>query len=170
MACHLFSTKTFTFTSANLLSIGLSRTNFSEIWIQIWIKIVYKTVIQENAFENVICFVWLLSPLLQMPWGWDYSGSSNLQELQIILEERVMIRRLKKDVITQLPAKLRQMVVLDPSSVKVSKVMKTSHKLVDEMKVSARSNSLIAFVCYTISPIKYVMVLLFFVLLWAPFY
>ena len=27
-----------------------------------------------------------------MPWGWDYSGSSNLEELQYVLEEHVMIR------------------------------------------------------------------------------
>ena len=27
-----------------------------------------------------------------MPWGWDYSGSSNLEELQHLLEEHIMIR------------------------------------------------------------------------------
>lgn len=58
------------------------------------------------------------------PWGWDYSGSSNMQELQILLEKTIMIRRLKSDVISQLPSKQRQVVLLDPSSIKtVDKVM-----------------------------------------------
>jgi len=28
----------------------------------------------------------------QLPWGWDYTGSSNMEELQILLQESVMIR------------------------------------------------------------------------------
>ncbi|OWF39059.1 SWI/SNF-related matrix-associated actin-dependent regulator of chromatin subfamily A-like protein 1 [Mizuhopecten yessoensis] len=64
----------------------------------------------------------------KMPFGWDFSGSSNMNELQIILEEKIMIRRLKKEVLTQLPAKTRQMVVLDPSSIKINKDMKTDCK------------------------------------------
>ncbi|GIY06389.1 hypothetical protein CDAR_505901 [Caerostris darwini] len=51
----------------------------------------------------------------QTPWGWDFNGSSCMEELQILLEETVMIRRLKSDVLQQLPTKFRQMIVLDPS-------------------------------------------------------
>ncbi|KAM3916398.1 SWI/SNF-related matrix-associated actin-dependent regulator of chromatin subfamily A-like protein 1 [Leptodactylus fuscus] len=50
----------------------------------------------------------------QMPWGWDYSGSSNMNELKLLLEESIMIRRLKSDVLSQLPAKQRKMVVVSP--------------------------------------------------------
>ncbi|KFM63101.1 SWI/SNF-related matrix-associated actin-dependent regulator of chromatin subfamily A-like protein 1, partial [Stegodyphus mimosarum] len=59
------------------------------------------------------------------PWGWDFHGSSNMEELQILLEEIVMIRRLKSEVIKQLPAKYRQMIVLDPSLVPAKKILKT---------------------------------------------
>ncbi|XP_070565988.1 SWI/SNF-related matrix-associated actin-dependent regulator of chromatin subfamily A-like protein 1 [Ptychodera flava] len=56
----------------------------------------------------------------QNPWGWDYSGSSHMTELQILLEERIMIRRLKKDVLQQLPSKTRQMILMDPGVVKTN--------------------------------------------------
>jgi SWI/SNF-related matrix-associated actin-dependent regulator 1 of chromatin subfamily A len=45
--------------------------------------------------------------------GWDVSGASNLPELQDKLRSSVMIRRLKKDVLTELPAKRRQVIELD---------------------------------------------------------
>ncbi|XP_077011183.1 SWI/SNF-related matrix-associated actin-dependent regulator of chromatin subfamily A-like protein 1 isoform X2 [Tamandua tetradactyla] len=51
------------------------------------------------------------------PWGWDYSGSSNLRELKLLLEEAVMLRRLKSDVLSQLPAKQRKMVVIAPGRI-----------------------------------------------------
>ncbi|KAM8788353.1 SWI/SNF-related matrix-associated actin-dependent regulator of chromatin subfamily A-like protein 1 isoform 2-T2 [Rhynchonycteris naso] len=53
----------------------------------------------------------------QHAWGWDYSGSSNLGELKLLLEEAVMLRRLKADVLSQLPAKQRKMVVVAPSRI-----------------------------------------------------
>ena len=51
-------------------------------------------------------------------FGWDFSGASRMTELQILLERHIMIRRLKRDVITQLPSKRRQLVLLDPSQVR----------------------------------------------------
>lgn len=75
--------------------------------------------------------------LFQMPWGWDYSGSSNLTELKILLEESIMIRRLKSDVLSQLPAKQRKMVVVAPAKTKAvlaaeAKMMAKGYKSVSQ--------------------------------------
>ncbi|XP_034144871.1 SWI/SNF-related matrix-associated actin-dependent regulator of chromatin subfamily A-like protein 1 isoform X1 [Esox lucius] len=53
----------------------------------------------------------------QLPWGWDYSGSSNLVELKLMLEESLMLRRLKSDVLSQLPAKQRKVVTVTTDGV-----------------------------------------------------
>lgn len=70
-----------------------------------------------------------------MPWGWDYSGSSNLTELKILLEQSIMIRRLKSDVLSQLPAKQRKMVVVAPEGISA----KTKAVLAAEAKKMAKA-------------------------------
>lgn len=48
-------------------------------------------------------------------YGWDFSGASHLDELQEKLRGSVMVRRLKKDVLTELPPKRRQVVEIEPT-------------------------------------------------------
>ncbi|KPM08552.1 SWI/SNF subfamily A-like protein [Sarcoptes scabiei] len=43
---------------------------------------------------------------------WDYKGAKNLEELKIILENTIMIRRLKKEVLNELPSKKREMICI----------------------------------------------------------
>lgn len=45
-------------------------------------------------------------------FGWDFSGASNLEELQDRLRQTIMVRRLKSQVLTELPAKRRQVIEL----------------------------------------------------------
>ncbi|KAJ8981754.1 hypothetical protein NQ317_004934 [Molorchus minor] len=49
----------------------------------------------------------------QTNFGWDASGKSNLQELEIILSRKFMIRRTKEDVIKALPNKEQEIIKLD---------------------------------------------------------
>ncbi len=46
-------------------------------------------------------------------WGWVYNGAENLGELHAFLKHHLMIRRRKKDVLEQLPAKVQTVVPLD---------------------------------------------------------
>lgn len=62
------------------------------------------------TFGKRYCAAW------DSPWGWDFSGSSNLEELQTRLRASIMIRRLKKDVLKDLPPKRRQIIALVPPS------------------------------------------------------
>jgi SWI/SNF-related matrix-associated actin-dependent regulator 1 of chromatin subfamily A len=50
---------------------------------------------------------------IQTKWGWDVSGASNLDQLQELLRSRFMVRRLKSDVLKELPAKRRQVIELE---------------------------------------------------------
>lgn len=44
----------------------------------------------------------------------DVSGSSNSNQLQILLRSNLMVRRMKKDVLKDLPPKTRQVIEIDP--------------------------------------------------------
>merc|ERR1711937_836954 len=48
----------------------------------------------------------------QTHFGWDYRGHSNLNELHAILTNQIMIRRLKENVLNELPNKIRQVAYL----------------------------------------------------------
>lgn len=43
-------------------------------------------------------------------WGWDFSGASNLDRLQREMREKFMVRRLKEEVLLELPPKRRQVI------------------------------------------------------------
>jgi SWI/SNF-related matrix-associated actin-dependent regulator 1 of chromatin subfamily A len=56
-------------------------------------------------------------------FGWDFTGASNLDELQRRLRESVMVRRLKVDVLTELPKKIRQVIEVEPDSAEMKKAI-----------------------------------------------
>lgn len=53
----------------------------------------------------------------QTRWGWDFDGASRLDELQERLRSTCMVRRLKAEVLKELPAKRRQVIVIPADEV-----------------------------------------------------
>lgn len=79
-------------------------------------------------------------------FGFDATGASNLSELQEKLRSSVMVRRLKADVLTELPAKRRQVVTVDPAeSVELRKAIRDEEKALKEHeKVEAAARAAVA--------------------------
>ncbi|OEL22849.1 DNA annealing helicase and endonuclease ZRANB3 [Dichanthelium oligosanthes] len=68
-----------------------------------------------------------------------YQGASNHEELHNLMKATVMIRRLKKDVLSQLPVKRRQQVFLDLSEKDVKHVRALFHEL-ETLKIKIESS------------------------------
>ncbi|KAE8744020.1 hypothetical protein FOCC_FOCC009304 [Frankliniella occidentalis] len=68
--------------------------------------------IRPQIFNKFMDFALRYCDAKQTKWGWNYSGSANMNELNIVLKELLMIRRLKSDVLSQLPPKTREVVML----------------------------------------------------------
>lgn len=64
-------------------------------------------------------------------FGMDFSGDSNLEELQERLRSTIMIRRLKMDVLTELPPKRRQVIEI-PATAELRRLINQEKKTWEE--------------------------------------
>ena len=69
-----------------------------------------------ESFGNFFAFAKKYAGAYKGHFGWDFSGSSNLDELQRRLRQSFMVRRKKADVLKDLPSKVRQVIVLPSKS------------------------------------------------------
>eukprot|EP00696_Hemimastix_kukwesjijk_P010331 gnl/Hemi2/23027_TR7710_c0_g1_i1.p1 gnl/Hemi2/23027_TR7710_c0_g1~~gnl/Hemi2/23027_TR7710_c0_g1_i1.p1 ORF type:complete len:780 (+),score=147.86 gnl/Hemi2/23027_TR7710_c0_g1_i1:118-2457(+) len=67
-------------------------------------------VVDHSVFPNMKLFGNRYCDGKRGRFGVDFTGASHLTELNVILTKTVLVRRLKKDVLTQLPPKRRQQV------------------------------------------------------------
>ncbi len=74
--------------------------------------------------------------------GLDYSGAMNMKELHYLLMNSVMIRRLKKDVLTELPPKRRQKIEVKLDNQYVKKIQEAISKSKGNGQISSMINGL----------------------------
>lgn len=65
------------------------------------------SILNPNLFPSRFSFGKRYCAGYKSSFGWDFSGASNIEELHKILSEEIMIRRKKKDVLSELPEKTR---------------------------------------------------------------
>lgn len=73
-------------------------------------------IINPNLFPNFFQYAKRYCNVHETDFGWDFTGASNLTELQEILRTNCMIRRLKKDVLSELPPKRRAVISVELSN------------------------------------------------------
>jgi SWI/SNF-related matrix-associated actin-dependent regulator 1 of chromatin subfamily A len=76
--------------------------------------------LRPDVFPSWLDYAFRYCAAYQTKYGLDARGASNVQELQAKLRETIMVRRMKKDVLKDLPAKIRVRVTL-PCDAKLKK-------------------------------------------------
>eukprot|EP01135_Chromosphaera_perkinsii_P011895 Nk52_evm12s2531 gene=Nk52_evmTU12s2531 len=67
-----------------------------------------QAVMRTNVLGSHTAYAMRYCRAVQTAYGWDTNGNSCLAELNLILNHCMMVRRLKEDVLTELPEKVRQ--------------------------------------------------------------
>jgi len=89
-------------------------------------------MIAPELFPNKYKFQWEYCDPQRSAFGWDFSGSSNEEQLHELLK-KIMIRRLKKDV-TDLPPRTFSVIPVEPSSDGMKNYRKAHKDAKDEIE------------------------------------
>lgn len=90
--------------------IGVSGTPLTNRPAELWPVL---NIIRPDLYPSFFSYAMEYCDPVMKPWGWDYRGAKNLPALHAKLKSELMIRRLKKDVLDDLPAKTRTVQMVD---------------------------------------------------------
>lgn len=94
--------------------IGISGTPLTSHPSELWPIL---NIIRPDMFRAFLRFANRYCKPEWTPWGVKYTGAARLKELHRLLKQNVMIRRLKKNVLKELPSKQRVVVPVELSNV-----------------------------------------------------
>jgi len=90
--------------------ILLSGTPLTNMPADLWVAL---NILDRKGFPSFFAFCSEYAKPKKTPWGWTFKGAKNLGKLHRILKRSYMIRRLKKDVLKDLPDKVHTVVPID---------------------------------------------------------
>jgi SWI/SNF-related matrix-associated actin-dependent regulator 1 of chromatin subfamily A len=79
--------------------------------------------LDKNIFDTQFNFWKRYCDLKDTKWGLDHSGASNLDELNYKLRSSIMIRRMKNEVLKDMPDKIRQVIKFEGNQKLIEKEM-----------------------------------------------
>ncbi len=98
----------------------------SELWPII-------SFLNPGQWKNWFAFAKRYCGAVHNGYGWDFSGASHLDELQNFLRESIMVRRLKAEVLKELPPKRRQIITVPANGaadcIKAEKAAEDRHEV-----------------------------------------
>lgn len=70
-------------------------------------------MIRPDEFPSFFSYAQSYCKPRRRPWGWVYDGAENLDQLHAVLKATCMVRRMKTDVLKDLPSKMRRVVPME---------------------------------------------------------
>lgn len=87
--------------------LALSGTPLTNRPAELWTTL---NIIRPDLFKSFMAYALEYCSAQRKPWGWEFKGAKNLDELHNILITNCMVRRRKVEVLKDLPAKARHAV------------------------------------------------------------
>lgn len=96
-----------------------------------------------NIFPSWWAFTKEYCDRKRTPFGWDFSGASNTKELHAILTKKLMIRRMKKEVLPELPPIIRSVVPIEINLNSYNKIVAEAQEALEKADAKAQHLTII---------------------------